>query len=126
MAESSNSDELVIGVLSLQDFKLWNTVALTAFLSLRKKSINGSFDTLAARAFAAYEEGAEVDPEKEHIEKSILHEYKQKLQIENEVLPDPIDLKTGWFNEKDGVELWPHLYFSDISRFYAKSSWEKI
>ncbi|XP_065671704.1 uncharacterized protein LOC136089580 [Hydra vulgaris] len=89
-------------VLSLQDFKLWNTVALTTFLSLRKKSINGSFDTLAARAFAAYEEGAEVDPVKEHIERS-MNEYKQKLQTENEVLQDPIDWKTGWFNENDGL-----------------------
>ena len=38
-----------IGSLSLQDFKLWSSVALKSFLSLRKKAVNGSFDTLAAR-----------------------------------------------------------------------------
>ena len=36
-------------ILTLEDFKLWSTVALKSFLSLRKKSVTGSFDVLVAR-----------------------------------------------------------------------------
>ena len=48
----------------------------------------------------------------------ILNEYKQKLKIGETIIPDPMDLKSGWLNEKDGIFKWPMMYFSDISRFY--------
>ena len=35
--------------MSLDEFKLWTAVALKTFLSLRRKSIDGSFDELVAR-----------------------------------------------------------------------------
>ena len=34
-------------VLSLEDFKTWNSMALKTFLSLRNRSVNGSRDVLA-------------------------------------------------------------------------------
>ena len=71
------------------------------------------------RAFGLYEENVQVDPEREHIEKAVLQEYKQKLNIHGNIIPDPIDLKSGWINEKNGMKKWPRLYFSDISRFYS-------
>ena len=35
--------------LTLEDFQLWSTDALKAFLRVRKKKTNGSFDELVAR-----------------------------------------------------------------------------
>ena len=45
-------------------------------------------------------------------------EYKSKLIVENETIPDPIDLHDGWIGEKLGMKLWPRLLLPDISRFY--------
>ena len=42
-------------------------------------------------------------------------EYKQNLNIEDETTAGPTDLKVSWIGEKDGMEQWPSLYFSDIS-----------
>ena len=52
--------------LSLEDFQLFSYKALVTFLSLRGKSVDGQYDVLVARAFAAYEEGVPVDHEREH------------------------------------------------------------
>ena len=35
--------------MTLQDFKMWTEPALKTFLSLRKKSVDGCFDTLVYR-----------------------------------------------------------------------------
>ena len=45
--------------------------------------------------------------------------YKQKPNIEDETIPDPIDLKVGWIRERNGMEQWSRLYISDISRYYS-------
>ena len=75
------------------------------------------FLLLLFRAFGLYEENVQVDSERERIEKTVLQEYKQKLNIKENIIPDPIDLKSGWINEKNGMKKCPRLYFSDISRF---------
>ena len=73
------------------------------------------------RAFSAYEENVAVDTEQEHRERALLTEYKEKLKINDETLPDPVDLKSGWIGEESGMSFWPKLYFSDISRFYSET-----
>ena len=70
-------------------------------------------------AYGLYEEGIHVDPEKEHVEWALFGEYKQKPNIEDETIPDPIDLKVGWIRERNGMEQWSRLYISDISRYYS-------
>ena len=40
-------------VLKLEHFKMWSSMALKTFLSLRKRSVNASIEVLAAR-FAYY------------------------------------------------------------------------
>ena len=65
------------------------------------------FLLLLFRAFGLYEENVQVDPEREHIERTVLQEYKQKLNIQENIIPDPIDLKSGWINEKNGMKKWP-------------------
>ena len=56
-------------------------------------------------AFGLYEENVQVDPEKEHIERTVLQEYKQKLKIQQNIIPDPTDLKSGWINDKNGMKI---------------------
>ena len=56
-------------------------------------------------AFGLYEENVQVDPEKEHIERTVLQEYKQKLKIQENIIPDPTDLKSGWINDKNGMKI---------------------
>ena len=45
----NNGDNGDIGCLAFDDFKLWSSGALKAFLLLSVKPTTGSFDTLAAR-----------------------------------------------------------------------------
>ena len=74
---------------------------------------------LLFRAFGLYKENAKVDPEREHIERTVLQECKQKLKIQENIIPDPIDLKSGLMNEKKWNEKMAKIMFSDISRFYG-------
>ena len=48
-SSSNNPDMDVRNELSLEDFKTWSTMALKTFLSLRKKAVTGSHETLSAR-----------------------------------------------------------------------------
>ena len=52
------------------------------------------------RAFGLYEENVQIYLEREHIERTLLQEYKQKLNIQGNIITDPIDLESGWINEK--------------------------
>ena len=49
MSENTDDSRQDIGVLSLEDFKMWSTMALKTFLSLQRKSVVGSIEVLAAR-----------------------------------------------------------------------------
>ena len=69
------------------------------------------------RGFATYEEGGEVDTEKEHQERILLNEYQSKLKAEDELIPDLLDLMNGWKGEEH-MTTWPKLYLTDIIRFY--------
>ena len=83
------------------------------------------FLLLLFRAFGLYKENAQVDPEREHIKRTVLQEYKQKLKIHENIIPDPIDLKSGLMNEKNGMKKWPRLCFltlaDSIVLFFAKT-----
>ncbi|XP_047130217.2 uncharacterized protein LOC124810062 [Hydra vulgaris] len=108
-----------LGILELDDFKMWSSIALKSFLSLRKKSVIGSTEVLVARAFSCYEENVPVDHKQEHTQRVLLKEYKDKLIIDGEAVPDPMDLSKLWIGEDKGMIYWPRLYFTDISRFYS-------
>ena len=58
------------------------------------------------RAFEAYEEHVPVDVEQKHAERVLLKEYKDKLKIDDSLqsLPDPMELKTGWLGEENGMK----------------------
>ncbi|XP_799313.5 uncharacterized protein LOC594793 isoform X3 [Strongylocentrotus purpuratus] len=101
--------------LNLADFTLWSPLALKQYLNIRKKSVEGTFEELAARAFIAWEEGIPIDPTKEQAQRSNLEEYRAKLKIEDVVLPDPFTIN-GWLDES-AMCRWPKLYFTDISEY---------
>ena len=81
--------------------------------------VKNSICLIYCRVYGLYEEGIHIDPEREHVEWTLFAEYKQRLDIEDETIPDPIDLKVGWIGEENGMEQWPRFYFSDISRYYS-------
>ena len=57
-----------------------------------------------------------VDPSEEHALRSNLKDYKDRLVIGSNILPDPFTLKEGWLAE-DGRVNWPSLYFCDIADY---------
>ena len=69
-------------------------------------------------AFVALDEKAPVNIEQEEIEKRNLEEYKSKLMVGDQILPDPLSQKKGWISEGEGIRKWPSLYLTDISRFF--------
>ncbi|XP_065667372.1 uncharacterized protein LOC136087793 isoform X3 [Hydra vulgaris] len=115
--------KLTLEFLTINDFKLYSTLALKSFLKIRNKATTGSFETLVARAFSAYEEGCEVNVDCEHSERLLLDIYTEKFLSCN--LPDPLSLKSGWCGEEEGMRSWPSLYFMDIERYFLKISRER-
>ena len=61
---------------------------------------------LLFRVFGLYEENVQFDPEREHFKTTVLQEYKQKLKIQENIIPGQTDLKSGWINEKNGMKNW--------------------
>ena len=73
-------------------------------LSILWTDVKNSICRVYCRAYGIYEEGIHVDPEREHVEQTLFAEYKQELNIEDETIPDPIDLKVDWIGEENGME----------------------
>ena len=66
--------------------------------------VKNSICLVYCRAYGLYEEGIYVDTEREHVERTLFAEYKRKFNIENDTIPNPIDLKVGWVGEENGTE----------------------
>ena len=60
-----------------------------------------------------------IDVEKEELERRNLLEYKKKLVLPENTLPDPLGLKKGWIGELEGIRSWPSLYIMDISKHFC-------
>ena len=43
--------------------------------------------------------GEPIDNEREHIERKLLDEYKEKFVVDNKNLQDSLDMKNGWVGE---------------------------
>ncbi|KAK7089418.1 uncharacterized protein [Littorina saxatilis] len=112
--------------ISLQKLRLWSVDALKYFLSVRKLSVDGDFDELVARSWAAFESDTPVDDEAEQRERRLLGEYKSKLTVDGETYPDPATFDDGWLSEETGRFSWPSLYISDISDYLKKTAANQI
>ena len=73
--------------------------------------VKNSICLIYCRTYSLYEEGIHVDPEREYVERALFAEYRQKLNIEEETIPDSIDLKVGWMGEEHGMDQWPNRTF---------------
>ena len=110
----ASNDPIDFDSMSLEKFKTWSMKALKIFLHVRNKSVDGTFDELAARAFVAYEEKLNVDVSKEMIERQNLSEYREKLRLATDGgIPDPFTLTTGWLDES-AMSFWPSVGFIDL------------
>ncbi|XP_052818035.1 protein flightless-1 homolog [Mya arenaria] len=52
------------------------------------------------KAFCAWEKDVPVDHDGKEIEMGLLKEYKAKLLVDGDVIPDPVSLSSGWIGEK--------------------------
>ncbi|KAK7090434.1 uncharacterized protein [Littorina saxatilis] len=110
---------------SLQKLRLWSLDALKYFLSVRKLSVEGDFEQLVARSWAAFESDTPIDDEAEERERRLLDEYKRKLAVDGDVYPDPATFEDGWLTEETGRFSWPSIYISDISDYLKKTAASK-
>ena len=84
------------------------------------KARNFNAHCFTFRPFIAHSENVLVDPNLEHEERLILEEYKGRLKVDGDVIPDPMALKTGWVGEKNGVSKWPSIFYNDIANYLKK------
>lgn len=111
-------EDIDFDVMCLSDFKTWSDDALRCYLSLRSKSVNGTSDELAARAFVCWEEKIPVNEAQEHRMRRNLDSYKKKLIIDGCVIRDPFTVKDGWLEESDSSRsLWPPVFITDIADY---------
>ena len=80
------------------------------FCHIFKEIFNQYFSLIYFSAFVAHDEKAPVNIEQEEIEKRNLEEYKSKLIVGDQILPDPLSQKKGWISEGEGMRKWPSLY----------------
>jgi hypothetical protein len=71
------------------------------------------------RSVAAWEEKVPINLEAEEIHRCSLSEYKKKLIVNEQALPDPLSLKKkDWTSEVNrGMINWPAVYYSDIAQY---------
>ena len=76
--------------------------------------MSGRKEELIARVFVAHENNVPLVKSAEEVQREIALEYRNKLLIEGENLPDPFQVQDGWIKEEDGVSLWPTTLYPDI------------
>ena len=75
----------------------------------------------------AWEEGAIASLEAEERERILKQEYKDKLVVDTDVIPDPLTLKSGWLKEDDeGLCKWPSLCLYDIAEYLKKKTTNEL
>ena len=112
MAEDSSSG------MCLDDFTLWRVPVLKDYL--RKRGLKTSSmrkDELVALAYGAHVMKAPILPSAAETLLTKAQQYKSLLLYENDYLPDPLCDLNGWYNEENGMELWPPTMQFDIAEY---------
>lgn len=92
---------------------------LKDFLRLRGLKVNGKKEELVARVFVAAENDVPLVQTAEEVQAEIAREYRAKLSIGVESLPDPFTLVTGWLPEDESLKMWPTTLYPDIYNFLS-------
>ena len=79
--------------------------------------MSGRKGELIARVFVAHENNIALVKSAEEVQQEIVTEYRNKLIIESENLPDPFQIQDSWVKEEDGVSMWPTPLYPDIFNF---------
>ncbi|XP_066023281.1 uncharacterized protein [Pocillopora verrucosa] len=104
--------------LSLEEVNTWKVDALKLFCRKRNLKTSGAKAELVARVFATSEMGIQVQASAKEL-MCITESERAKLLFtpEGSKLPDPLGLKDGWIDEKDGLTSWPPIFLSDITKY---------
>ncbi|XP_069114201.1 uncharacterized protein [Argopecten irradians] len=87
----------------------------------RGLSKDGSKKELSALCFAASCMKFPNIPSTSHILKQNELDYEKLLHVDDEVIPDPLSLHSGWVEEKFGLPQWSPVYITDIASFLASN-----
>ena len=107
-------------VTAIMDFEMvqrMNVDELKKFLRLRGMKVSGKKAELVARVFCAYENDVQPTKTAEEVERELGNEYQAKLVIDDNCIPDPFVLNSGWLNEENGITSWPMISYPDIFNF---------
>ena len=120
MSSESEQTAADLADLTLDDFKTWTTVNVKAFLYLRGKNSEGGQESLADKAFCTWCDKVPVNPELERNARCIRKECRAKLLINKDiVIPDPLNLKSGWIGEVKGIQNCPSIFYTDIANLLS-------
>ena len=78
--------------------------------------VSGKKAELVARVFCAYENDVQPTKTAEEVERELGNEYQAKLVIDDNCIPDPFVLNSGWL-EENGTTSWPMISYPDIFNF---------
>ena len=94
-----------------------NVDELKKFLRLRGMKVSGKKAELVARVFCAYENDVQPTKTAEEVERELGNKYQAKLVIDDNCIPDPFVLNSGWLNEENGITSWPMISYCRIQTF---------
>ena len=99
--------------MTLELFQMWTVKALQDYVGRRGWKKTGSKETLAARAFTAWEIRAPILPSAEENAQMLSHEYSSLLLFNGHQLIDPITIPDHmWITERYvDVMDWPNISF---------------
>ena len=90
---------------------------LKKYLRLRVLKVSGRKEELVAGVFAAVENNVQPVKSATEIEEEIRTEYQHKLKLDDITITDPYLITDGWFEENDGMKLWPMILYPDIFNY---------
>ena len=67
-----------------------------------------------------------MDSNAELAEQRLQQEYKAKLNIKGDIIPDPFSLSLGWKGEKKGLSSWPSVYITYIAHYLGEMTSSEI